>query len=292
MGVHSRHPDELELDVVAPGLRSAFLSTVSLAQAVQKLRSAAPAGSAVAGIDGGIFRLVETLEAELDALGVVLRTGARVGDASRPTGSFSTAARSSRPTASCSPAGFRADRRAQGRRGRELVGPARSADDARHRARHPRRPRAGPGCRAARNRSAGRGRGRRASAPRRSPTPPPSGRGSPPARTRARTSLRLSYDGGRAAASRTRSCGSGQDGCRAAARRADSGIRHPRLRSRRVERPARATCRRGSRTAAFRDGVIVVGEAVAGPARRRHRAGEAASLAICSQTSHNRRVYA
>jgi len=79
MGVHSRHPDELELDVVAPGLRSAFLSTVSLAQAVQKLRSAAPAGSAVAGIDGGIFRLVETLEAKLVALGVVLRTGTRVG---------------------------------------------------------------------------------------------------------------------------------------------------------------------------------------------------------------------
>ncbi len=79
MGVHSRHPDELELDVVAPGLRSAFLSTVSLAQAVQKLRSAAPAGSAAAGIDGGIFRLVETLEAKLVALGVVLRTGTRVG---------------------------------------------------------------------------------------------------------------------------------------------------------------------------------------------------------------------
>jgi oxygen-dependent protoporphyrinogen oxidase len=79
MGVHSRHPDELELDVVAPGLRSAFLSTVSLAQAVQKLRSAAPAGSAVAGIDGGIFRLVETLEAKLGALGVVPRTGVSVG---------------------------------------------------------------------------------------------------------------------------------------------------------------------------------------------------------------------
>lgn len=78
MGVHSRHPDELELDVVAPGLRSAFLSTVSLAQAVQKLRSAAPAGSAVSGIDGGIFRLAETLEAKLRALGVALRTGTRV----------------------------------------------------------------------------------------------------------------------------------------------------------------------------------------------------------------------
>ena len=48
LGVHSRHPDELELDVVAPGLRAALLSTVSLGQAVLKLRSAAPAGAAVA----------------------------------------------------------------------------------------------------------------------------------------------------------------------------------------------------------------------------------------------------
>ena len=78
MGVHSRHPDDLDLDVVAPGLRAALLSTVSLAHAVQRLRSSAPAGSAVAGIDGGIYRLVETLAARLDAIGVEVRTGARV----------------------------------------------------------------------------------------------------------------------------------------------------------------------------------------------------------------------
>jgi oxygen-dependent protoporphyrinogen oxidase len=77
LGVHSRHPDELEVDVVAPGLRSALLSTVSLAQAVQKLRAAAPAGSAVAGIDGGIFRIVEALTARLERLGVEVRTGTR-----------------------------------------------------------------------------------------------------------------------------------------------------------------------------------------------------------------------
>ncbi|MEO7122676.1 MAG: FAD-dependent oxidoreductase [Lacisediminihabitans sp.] len=80
LGVHSRHPDDLDLDVVAPGLRAALLSTVSLAQAVLKLRSAAPAGAAVAGIEGGIYRLVETLGARLDALGVEVRTGARVVD--------------------------------------------------------------------------------------------------------------------------------------------------------------------------------------------------------------------
>lgn len=78
LGVHSRHPDELDVDVVAPGLRSALLSTVSLAQAVQKLRAAAPAGSAVAGLDGGIYRLVENLSARLERLGVDVRTGARV----------------------------------------------------------------------------------------------------------------------------------------------------------------------------------------------------------------------
>lgn len=78
LGVHSRHPDDLDLDVVAPGLRAALLSTVSLAHAVQRLRSSAPAGSAVAGIDGGIYRLVETLAARLDAIGVEVRTGVRV----------------------------------------------------------------------------------------------------------------------------------------------------------------------------------------------------------------------
>lgn len=78
LGVHSRHPDELELDTVAPGLRAALLSTVSLAQAVLKLRAAAPAGAVVAGIDGGIYRLVETLTARISALGVDVRTGARV----------------------------------------------------------------------------------------------------------------------------------------------------------------------------------------------------------------------
>ncbi len=81
LGVHSRHPDELELDVVAPGLRAALLSTVSLAQAVLKLRSAAPAGAAVNGIDGGIARLVEALVERLGAIGVEVRTGTEVASA-------------------------------------------------------------------------------------------------------------------------------------------------------------------------------------------------------------------
>ncbi|HUG49980.1 MAG TPA: FAD-dependent oxidoreductase, partial [Terrimesophilobacter sp.] len=79
LGIHSRHPDELEVDSVAPGLRKAIARTGSLARAVLVLRAAAPAGSAVAGIDGGIYRIVEALAADLQRRGVSVRTGARVG---------------------------------------------------------------------------------------------------------------------------------------------------------------------------------------------------------------------
>jgi oxygen-dependent protoporphyrinogen oxidase len=65
MGIHSKHPDELEVDVVAPGLRTALLDTGSLSHAVLKLRDAAPAGTAVSGLDGGMFELVQALLADL-----------------------------------------------------------------------------------------------------------------------------------------------------------------------------------------------------------------------------------
>ena len=80
-GIHSRHPDELDVDVVAPGLRAALLSEGSLALAVRSLRAASPAGSAVSGIDGGIHYLVEQLALDARALGVEVRTGARVTEA-------------------------------------------------------------------------------------------------------------------------------------------------------------------------------------------------------------------
>ena len=68
-GIHSKHPDELEVDVVAPGLRAALLRTGSLAHAVRSLREASPAGSAVSGIDGGIQRIVERLELDFERRG-------------------------------------------------------------------------------------------------------------------------------------------------------------------------------------------------------------------------------
>lgn len=78
MGVHSAHPDDLDVDRVAPGLRQALLHQNSLARAVRALREQASAGSAVAGIRGGVVRLVDELEADLATYGVDVRLGSRV----------------------------------------------------------------------------------------------------------------------------------------------------------------------------------------------------------------------
>lgn len=68
-GVHSRHPDDLEIDRVAPGLRQALRQNQSLAKAVLALRAAAPAGAAVGGLRGGIHRLAAELHRDVDAFG-------------------------------------------------------------------------------------------------------------------------------------------------------------------------------------------------------------------------------
>ncbi|HEY2643506.1 MAG TPA: FAD-dependent oxidoreductase [Galbitalea sp.] len=78
-GVHSADVDNLPVDRVAPGLRGAMRRTGSLSHAVLDLRmTLARAGSAVAGIRGGIARLVDELEADLVRFGVDLRLNARV----------------------------------------------------------------------------------------------------------------------------------------------------------------------------------------------------------------------
>ncbi|MET4702671.1 FAD-dependent oxidoreductase [Frigoribacterium sp. UYMn621] len=73
LGIHSRHPDDLDVDVVAPGLRKAMLATGSLSHAVRSLRSSAPAGTAVSGLVGGMFGLVEVLTRDLERFGVSIR---------------------------------------------------------------------------------------------------------------------------------------------------------------------------------------------------------------------------
>ena len=72
LGVHSRHPDDLELDRIAPTLRGALRSEGSLARAVRSLRDSAPAGSAVQGVRGGVHRIVDELVADLSRLGVTI----------------------------------------------------------------------------------------------------------------------------------------------------------------------------------------------------------------------------
>ena len=80
-GVHSMEPHDLELDRVAPGLRAALRRTGSLARAVRETRaSATKAGSAVAGIRGGISRLVDELVVDLSTYGVTVLVNTRATD--------------------------------------------------------------------------------------------------------------------------------------------------------------------------------------------------------------------
>ncbi|MBG6108733.1 NAD(P)/FAD-dependent oxidoreductase [Frigoribacterium sp. CG_9.8] len=85
LGIHSRHPDELDVDVVAPGLRAAMLSTGSLSNGVRSLRESAPAGTAVSGLVGGIFSLVEALTRDLERFGVRVRLNSPVAAISAST---------------------------------------------------------------------------------------------------------------------------------------------------------------------------------------------------------------
>lgn len=77
MGVHSRHPDDLDLDRISPTLRAALRDEGSLARAVRSIRESSAAGSAVAGIIGGVHRIALELEADLERFGVDIRLGQR-----------------------------------------------------------------------------------------------------------------------------------------------------------------------------------------------------------------------
>jgi oxygen-dependent protoporphyrinogen oxidase len=89
-GVYSAAAADLEVDVVAPGLNAALTTTGSLSGAVLALRSAAPAGSAVGGLHGGMSSMVAALVADLRHFGVEIVTNttvtqlAREGAAEKP----------------------------------------------------------------------------------------------------------------------------------------------------------------------------------------------------------------
>ncbi|ASN20993.1 protoporphyrinogen oxidase [Arthrobacter sp. YN] len=95
-GVHSADPDLLDVDMVAPGLRAGIRQHGSLAAAVAAQRRAATgsasgpakAGSAVAGLKGGMHSLVTALVADLRGRGVGLMTGKRADAVAKTPGGW------------------------------------------------------------------------------------------------------------------------------------------------------------------------------------------------------------
>jgi oxygen-dependent protoporphyrinogen oxidase len=81
-GVHSASPNVIDVHAVAPGLTKAMTNQGSLSGAVLALLeergTKVAAGSAVAGIDGGMYRLVEALVADCEKFGVEFRMSTAV----------------------------------------------------------------------------------------------------------------------------------------------------------------------------------------------------------------------
>jgi oxygen-dependent protoporphyrinogen oxidase len=77
-GVYSANPDDLDVDVVAPGLNAALTRLGSLSGAVAELRAESKAGSAVGGIRGGMWRLPAALAADIGSRGGTIVVDARV----------------------------------------------------------------------------------------------------------------------------------------------------------------------------------------------------------------------
>lgn len=69
-------PDDVDVEVAAPGLNPALTRTGSLGGAVADLLTDAP-GTSVEGLDGGMPQLVAALHARLADRGAMVRTGAR-----------------------------------------------------------------------------------------------------------------------------------------------------------------------------------------------------------------------
>ncbi|WP_337852503.1 protoporphyrinogen/coproporphyrinogen oxidase [Rathayibacter sp. YIM 133350] len=101
-GVYSANADDLDLDVVAPGLNAAMTRAGSLSGAVSELRASARPGAAVRGIAGGMSRLVSALAADLEHYGAALHIDASVSALERSaegwTVDYSTAGGTQRVT--------------------------------------------------------------------------------------------------------------------------------------------------------------------------------------------------
>ncbi|THG29431.1 protoporphyrinogen/coproporphyrinogen oxidase [Naasia lichenicola] len=86
--VYGLRPEDADVDALLPGLNGALTATGSLSSAVLRLRSAAPAGSAVAGVDGGIHLIARALLADLQRFGVEVRPSSAVSSVDHAPGGW------------------------------------------------------------------------------------------------------------------------------------------------------------------------------------------------------------
>ncbi|MCP2032882.1 oxygen-dependent protoporphyrinogen oxidase [Okibacterium sp. HSC-33S16] len=84
-GVYSADPYDLDVTRAAPGLNKALTTAGSLSGAVAMLRSAAPAGSNVEGLRGGMYTLVEAMLDELRRREATIVLGSGVAQLRRLT---------------------------------------------------------------------------------------------------------------------------------------------------------------------------------------------------------------
>ncbi|HKT55899.1 MAG TPA: FAD-dependent oxidoreductase [Microbacterium sp.] len=94
-GVYSARPDDIDVELAAPGLSAALTRAGSLSGAVAALRAGAEKaaqckapGSAVEGIEGGMSRLVDAVQARLEALQVQIRVATPVHALERTGGKW------------------------------------------------------------------------------------------------------------------------------------------------------------------------------------------------------------
>jgi oxygen-dependent protoporphyrinogen oxidase len=79
-------PDDVDVEIAAPGLNPALTRTGSLGAAVAELRVGADDAPAIEGIDGGMPRLVRALHEKLVERGADVRSGARAVGLERSDG--------------------------------------------------------------------------------------------------------------------------------------------------------------------------------------------------------------
>lgn len=83
LGVWGTHPDDIDVEAVAPGLSTALTRTGSLSGAVADLLVDRPSGPRLEGLEGGMTQLIAAAEARLAELGADVRRGVRVASLDR-----------------------------------------------------------------------------------------------------------------------------------------------------------------------------------------------------------------